>query len=158
MALTKKQADYALAIAEGASSKQAAVVAGYSYISEASIRTQASRLANDPNIQQAISEHRQRRLNGPMASKALACLEGIMDDLAAPPAARVAAAKWVLEAAGLGLENRRLVARHPEDTGRGISAMTLGELEELVASAELRLKKAQGHVIAADATGEGEVT
>lgn len=151
MALTTKQQAYALAVAEGASSQQAARMANYACTSAASLRVQASRLANDPNIQQAILEHRQRRLSGPMASKALACLEGIAEDLTAPPAARVAASRWILEAAGMGLENRRLLARHPEDSNKALSSLTLSELEELCQSAERRMKQADGREIEAEA-------
>ena len=150
MALTTKQQAYALAIAEGATSTAAARVAGYACESAASLRTQASRLAGDPNIQRAIWEHRERRLSGPMATKALATLEAVMDDTAAPSAARVAAAKWTLEAAGLGLENRRLLIRHPEDGNRALSGMSLGELEELCRVAETTLRQARGEVIDAD--------
>ena len=152
MALTSKQQAYALAVAEGASSTAAARMAGYACEKSASsLRTQASRLAGDRNVQRAIWEHRERRLSGPMASKALATLEAVMDDLTAPPSARVAAAKWALEAAGFGLENRRLLIRHPEDSNKSLSGMTLAQLEELCRSAETTLKHARGQVIEADA-------
>ena len=150
MALTTKQQAYALAVAEGASSTAAARVAGYACGSAASLRTQASRLAGDSTVQRAIWEYRERRLSGPMATKALATLEAVMDDLAAPPAARVAAAKWTLEAAGMGLENRRLLIRHPDDSNKSLSGMTLNQLEDLCRSAETTLKLARGQVIDAD--------
>ena len=111
MPLTTKQQAFALAVAEGATASAAARLAGYAHTSPASLRVQASRLSSDPNIQKAIFEHRQRRLQGPLASKALACLESVMEDLAAPPAARVAAAKWTLEAAGHGVAAQSLKLR-----------------------------------------------
>jgi hypothetical protein len=123
-------------------------MAGYADSSPASLRVQASRLSQDPKIKQAVFHHRERRLQGPLATKALACLEGVMDDLAAPPAARIQAAKWTLEACGFGVINRQLLARNPEDIDKGISNLTLEELEELATRQGLDLVRlAQGKVI-----------
>jgi hypothetical protein len=147
MPLTDKQARFAENLAAGMTATDAARAAGYLTSSPQSLRVTASRLTSLPSIQQAVFQHRERRLQGPLASMALACLEGVMQDLAAPPAARIQAAKFILEAAGHGLENRRLSARHPDDIEKGISNFTLAELEAMVAAAEERMNLAQGKVI-----------
>lgn len=155
MALTTKQQAFALAIAEGATATAAARMAGYADSSAQALRVGASRLANDSKIQQAVFQHRERRLQGPLASKALACLEGVMDDETAPPAARITAAKFILEAAGHGIENRRLAIRHPQENDRQLSDYTLAELEAMANAAEVRLKIVQGQVIDGDDSGAG---
>ena len=148
--LSTRQRAYALAVSNGASSGQAARMAGYANISDASLRTQASRLANDPAIQQAIFLEREKRLQGPLASKALKALESVLDNKEAPPAARIQAAKWVLEACNHGLESRRMTARHPIDGNRAISDMTLAELETMVIQAESQLKQVEGREVITD--------
>ena len=148
--LTTRQRAYALAVSNGASSGQAVRMAGYVHTSDASLRTQASRLARLPAIQQEIYLERQKRLQGPLASKALACLESILGDESAPQAARIQAAKWVLEGQGFGLEARRLSIRHPEEGDRSLAGMSVSELEAMCRSAETTLKLARGQVIDAE--------
>lgn len=144
--LTDKQRKYVEGVARGLSSTEAARQGGYAYSSPQSLRVQASRLANDPDIQQAIFEHRQRRLQN-LAGKALATLEGILDDPTAPPAARMQAVKWTMEACGFGIENRRIAVRHPEDDNKPLSNYTLAEIEEMAELAATNLKRVQGQVI-----------
>lgn len=155
MKLTAKQAAYALAVAQGANSTAAARLAGYADNSDTSLRTQASRLANDPNIQRAIFEHRERRLSGPLATKALACLEGVLDDPTAPPQAKIQAAKFVLEAAGHGIESRRLATRQPDNEGRLLSDYTIAELQDVIDRGETDLKRTRGRVLESE-PGEGD--
>jgi hypothetical protein len=74
-----------------------------------------------------------------------------MDDETAPPAARITAAKFILEAAGHGIENRRLSARHPDDHHeKQLSDYTIAELEDMASAAEVRLKIVQGREIDGD--------
>ncbi len=140
MSLTSKQLAFVFAVGEGATASAAARSAGYAHGSSQSLRVQASRLSNDPQIQRAIFDHRQRRLQGTMASKALACLEGVVDDTAAPPAARIQAAKWILEAAGHGVAAQSLQLRGGlTSADKPMSEWSLAELEEMVRKSEREL-------------------
>ena len=158
MALTDKQRKFAVNIANGMTATDAARASGYADSSPHALRVTASRLQHHPDVKKAAFLERERRLNGPLASLALQTLQDVMTDLSAPPAARIQAARFTLEAAGHGVVNRQLAARHPEDGDKPLSSFTVQELEEMVAGAEMRMKQAQGQVIEADATGEGEVT
>ena len=158
MALTGKQRSFAGNLAQGMTATDAARAAGYANSSPAALRVTASRLQHHPDVQKAAFLERERRLNGPLASLALQTLHDVMTDLSAPPAARLQAARFTLEAAGHGVVNRQLAARHPENGDKPLSSFTLEELEAMVEGAELRMKQAQGQVIEEDATSESEVT
>ena len=141
MALTDKQEAFARAVADGATASKAARMAGYADNTASSITTQASRLAHDPNVRRAIHNYREDRLSGPMASKALSCLESVMDDTAAPPAARLQAARWILEAAGHGVAAQSLQLRAGSVVAdRPMSDWSLAELEAMVAQREGELE------------------
>ncbi|PAW75649.1 MAG: hypothetical protein B9S38_00700 [Verrucomicrobiia bacterium Tous-C4TDCM] len=109
----------------------AARAAGYAHGSPNALSVTAGRLMRHPEIQKAAYEHREARLAGPLADKAIRTLEGILDDETAPAAARVQAARFVLESAGHGLENRRLLARNPGDEGKALTDYTVAELQAL---------------------------
>ena len=119
----------------GMNATDAARGAGYSNNSAVALRVAGNRLANDPKIQRAAFEHREKRLQGPLANKAIATLEAVMDDRAAAPAARIQAAKFILEAAGHGLESRRLAARLPSQDDRCLADLSNAELESFVLEA-----------------------
>lgn len=150
MPLTGRQTKFAANIARGMSARDAAQASGYSDNSEGGLRTTGSRLQNDPRIQKAAFLERERRLNGPLAHLALQTLQDVMTDLNAPPAARIQAARFTLEAAGHGVVNRQLAARHPDQGNKSISDMTLAELTEMVIQAESQLKQAEGREVDAD--------
>lgn len=154
--LTPKQKKFAANIAQGMTATDAARGAGYADSSPHALRVTASRLQHHDGVKKAAFLERERRLNGPLASLALQTLHDVMLDKAAPAAARIQAARFTLEAAGHGVTNRQLLARHPEEGDKQLSSFTVQELEEMVAGAELRMKKAIGHLIEAD--GEGEET
>ena len=66
----------------------AARAAGYAHGSPNALSVTAGRLMRHPEIQKAAYEHREARLAGPRADKAIRTLEGILDDETAPAAAR----------------------------------------------------------------------
>lgn len=141
MPLTNKQDAFARAIADGMTASKAARAAGYADNSTSAISTQAHRLAHDPNIQRAIHNYREARLSGPLASKALSCLESVMDDLAAPPAARLQAARWILEAAGHGVAAQSLQLRAGSVVAdKPMHDWSLAELEAMVVQRESELE------------------
>jgi hypothetical protein len=148
--MTPRQKAFAANLAKGMSASDAARASGYSDNSEGGLRTTGSRLLNDPRIQQAAFLERERILNGSLASRALKTLGDVMDDQTAPPAARIQAARFILESAGHGVANKALAARHPEEGGKSISQYTTAELEEFVRLASENLRQAHGRVIDMD--------
>ena len=155
--LTSKQSAFVAFWADGMKPAAAAAAAGFSNKSAVGLRVCASRLSNDPRIIQAAFEYREKRLKGDLSNVALSCVAGIIADESAPPAARFQAARFILESAGHGIENRRLLARHPDDGSKGLSELSIPELEELVTRKGLEVVRlAQGKVIDLDADGEGD--
>lgn len=130
MSLNPKQRRFAKNIAAGMGKSAAAAAAGYAQSNPASLAVTACRMMKHPEILRAAHAEREARLAGPMAIKALATLEGVMDDPAAPAPAKVAAAKWVLEAAGHGLEAAKLSARIGDTDERQPHLMSLEALEQ----------------------------
>jgi len=63
------------------------------------------------------------------------------------PAARVQAARFVLEAAGHGIENRRLLARSGDDDEKPLHQLSLQTLEALAHAAEIQVREARGTII-----------
>lgn len=108
---------------------EAARAAGYADSSPHALRVEASRLQHHPDVQREAFLQRERRLQGPLASKALASLEGVLDSPDSPAAARFAAARWILEAGGHGIESRRLEARIGDADEQAPHRMTLEALE-----------------------------
>jgi hypothetical protein len=127
--LTRRQKKFAVNCALGMNGVQAAKAAGYADSSPQTLRTQASRLTAHPDVQREAFLQREKRLQGPLAQKALACLENVLEDSTAPAAARVAASRFVLEACGHGIESRRLEARIGMDDEQAPHRMTLEALE-----------------------------
>jgi hypothetical protein len=150
MSLTSKQERFARNIAAGMTGSDAARAAGYADNSNHGLAVTASRLMRHPGIQREAFEQREARLTGPLARKALGTLESILDDETAPAAARVQAARFVLEAAGHGIESRRLAARQPDDDGRPLHLLSLASLEALAFGAEERLRIAKEGAIDAE--------
>ena len=129
--LTDKQRLFVEAyLANGAKRKLAAISAGYT-----NPETEGWRMMKNPAVLQAIREGREELISGEMSGIAMGTLKQIMLDTAAPPAARVAAAKWTLEAAGHGIAAQALKQRGGLDlTDKNLSDMSLAEIEELVAA------------------------
>ena len=147
MALNTKQKRFAKNLAGGMSAADAARAAGYAQENTASLHVTASRMQKHPEIQKAAFAEREARLAGPLARKALACLEGVLDDENCPAAARVAAARWVLEAGGHGIESRRLTARSGEDMERSVSQLSLAALEVLAVAAERQVAFERAQIV-----------
>ena len=120
--LTPKQRAFVAAIVEnGGQSRKAAISAGYS------APTTSSTLLALPHVQAAIRLERERRISGEMANVAIATLREVMTDKAASPAARVQAARTVLELSGdLGK------ARKDGEAERPLSEMSAEELTRLI--------------------------
>jgi hypothetical protein len=129
MSLTKKQQAFAKGIALGLTATEAARAARYSDSSPHALRVGASRLQHHPDVQREAFMQRERRLQGPLAQKALAALEHVLDSEESPAAAKVQAARWILEAGGHGIESRRLEARIGDSDARPPHLMTLEALE-----------------------------
>ena len=129
MSLTPKQRRFAKNIAAGMGKSAAAAAAGYAKDNPASLAVTACRMMKHPEILRAAHAEREARLAGPMASKALATLESVMDNPDAPAPAKVAAARWILEATGHGLESRKLEARIGDTDEHAPHRMTLEALE-----------------------------
>lgn len=154
MPLTKKQKAFARNIALGLNATEAARAAGYADSSPHALRVEASRLQHHPDVQREAFLQRERRLQGPLAAKALASLEGVLDSPDSPAAARFAAARWILEAGGHGIESRRLEARIGDADERQPHRMSLEALEAAAGLAmqhvmEEREKAAQSAAIEA---------
>lgn len=109
--LTKRQKKFAVNCALGMNATEAARAAGYADNNAQALRTQASRLTAHPDVQREAFLQREKRLQGTLAQKALAALEHVLETKEAPAAAKVAAARFVLEGCGHGIESRRLEAR-----------------------------------------------
>ena len=142
MALTDRQEAFAQAVARGGlTGGQAIRAAGSESQNAASLRVMASQFNAIPEVRERIRDIREGLIVGDLAGVALAALRGILLDEDAPAAARVSAAKWALEAGGHGLEARRLAAREAAGP-RGLSDLSLGELEDLARQAADRLQAA----------------
>ena len=131
--LTDKQATYVTAyVANGGNRKLAAISAGYAEISR-----EWCRLHKNPAVLLAIREEQAIAVAG-MVGLALGTLKQVMSDTAAPPAARIQAAKWTLEANGFGLAadmaKNRIGAVDIRD--KPLNSLSANELEEIVRMAE----------------------
>ena len=94
--LTQGQAQFVRALVRnGCTPTKAAQIAGF-----ASPRTAGYELMRMPHVSAAIAFERQRYISGELANVATGTLKAIMEDKAAPAAARVSAARTVLEMAG----------------------------------------------------------
>ena len=150
MSLTQKQRAFAKNIAAGMGKSAAAAAAGYAKESPASLAVTANRMMKHPDILKAAHEERERRLAGPLAHKALAALEGVLDNPDAPAASKVQAARWILEAGGHGLESRRLLARVGEVDERTVSLLSVADLERLVSIGQDRVRFVKAGILEAE--------
>lgn len=129
--LNEKQEQYCINfIDNGGNGKKAAEDAGFSSPYDAH-----SRLSRHPLCIQRIRELQTRIIGGELATKAINTLRDIMESPANPPAARVSAAKIVLEMAGHGIVAQGLRLRHGLETDKkDLSEMTQAELEQFVSA------------------------
>lgn len=147
--LTSKQKAFAAAKAEGMTASAAARVAGYAETNKHALRVQASRNNYLPEVQAEMRSIREKKISD-LATVALSTLASIMQDEAAPAPARVAASKWVLEAAGHGLEAQKLLHRIGEGDERAVSQLSAADLEALVIMAAEKVRFERGQVIDAE--------
>lgn len=124
--LTDKQAAFVEATVRGGLGVvEAARVAGYAVPS-----TEAGRLLRVPAVAAALQRERAALISSDGARLAWRTVEGLMTDPTAPHAVRFSAARWTLEASGLGLAAQ--VARAQGDADKDLAGMTLGELEAFI--------------------------
>jgi hypothetical protein len=123
--LTEKQAAFVAGVVSGKSATAAAKEAGYLSDGE------GWRLSRVPEIREAIQKGRCGVIETSGASLAWATVENLMKDAATPAAVRFSAARWTLEAAGVGL-----AARIAENGGgnpeKALNELSLKELEEFI--------------------------
>ncbi len=150
MALTQRQKAFAKHLALGLTATEAARAAGYSDSSPQGLRVGASRLQHHPDIQREAHAQRERRLQGTMASKALATLEHVLDSPDSPAAAKVQAARWILEASGHGIEAAKLLHRIGDADERVVSQLSAADLEALVLAATDKVRFERAAAIEAE--------
>ena len=121
--LTPKQRAFVAAIVKnGCSATKAAEMAGYAVARQA-----AYDLQHLPHVAAAIRLERERYISGELANVAIGTLREVMTDKAASPAARVQAARTVLELSGdLGK------ARKDGEAERPLSELSAEELTRLI--------------------------
>lgn len=125
--LTDLQRNFVVQLVENALNPTAAArAAGYT-----DPKASAYYLLRQPHIAAAIREQRARLIGGDLANIALGTLRHVMVDSDAPAAARVSAARTVLEMSG---ELRKDAAA--DDAGKKLHEMTLDELSDVIAKWE----------------------
>ena len=160
--LTSKQRRWVEAKAQGMNATEAARVAGYADKSYQAIRTQASRNNKLPAVREAMHAAREELIHGDLSKIALRTLGEIMQDQDAPAPARVSASKWVLEAAGHGLEAAKLLARIGDGDEKSVSQLSAADLERLVmlATDKVRFERSaaiDAEIVGGDQTAQNEV-
>jgi hypothetical protein len=112
-------------VANGGDRQKAARQAGYS-----DPRTEGYRLLNTQKVRDAIKDEQERAITCEGGSQALATMLGLLVE-ETPHNVRFQAAKWILEAAGLGLAATIPGERNPSEE-MPLSEMCYEELEEFV--------------------------
>jgi hypothetical protein len=131
-----REAVFIAEYAAGKTKTDAARLAGY-----ANYEQEGARLLKRPAVRAELAKVRAELISGDGARLAWATMEALMQDSLTPSAVRFNAARWTLEAAGLGL-----AARIADNTGapeKALAELSLGELEAFItkgreALAELR--------------------
>ncbi len=108
---------------------EAARRAGYS---EKSARDIGRQLLAKPHVRAAVEEANRDQISGALASKAVAVLEGIIDDETAAPKLRLDAAKTILDRAGY-IAPKAPESPKPESEVDALDAMNLEQLKKFVA-------------------------
>jgi hypothetical protein len=112
-------------VANGGDRQKAAMLAGYS-----DPRTEGYRLLNTQKVRDAIKHEQERVITCEGGSRALAAMLELLGD-ETPHNVRFQAAKWILEAAGLGLAANVANVCDSEE-GKPLFEMSLQELHEVV--------------------------
>jgi phage terminase small subunit len=109
-------------VRNGVTPTKAAEMAGYS-----APRTAGYDVMQLPHVLAAVRMERQRYISGELANVATGTLQAIMTDKEAPAAARVQAARTVLEMSGeIGRHKR------PDDEDRPLSELSADELTRMI--------------------------
>ncbi len=135
--LTEKQATFARLFSAGVNRVEAASIAGY-----ASPDVETHRLLALPHVCAAIRQETERSITMDGAQIAWKTMQNLMTDEDTSAQVRFQAAKWTLEAAGMGLAAKAAqmnLASHDKP----LAEMTVGELERFLADTEKRVKEAQ---------------
>ena len=142
--LTQKQRAFVSEyLANGGKAGKAAAAAGYS-----DCHTDGWRLLRNRAVLAAIHDETiQRVATG--GAIGVGVLVEVAQDRAAPPAARVSAAKWLAEAAGHGLAARK--AGELTDDDRPLESRSLGELEQMASDLAAQLRQAREGIIEGEA-------
>jgi hypothetical protein len=121
--LTPMQREFVRTVVKnGCSATKAAEIAGFKTPRQTGHYLQAL-----PHVQAAIRIERQRYVSGELANVATGTLQAVMTDKTAPAAARVQAARTVLEMSGeIGK------ARKDQDEDRPLSELTAEELTRMI--------------------------
>ena len=112
-------------VANGGDRQKAARLAGYS-----DPRTEGYRLLNTQKVRDAIKHEQERVISCEGGAQALAAMLGLLVEQT-PHNVRFQAAKWILEAAGLGLAASIVEGRNSSEEVP-LTEMCYEELEELV--------------------------
>jgi hypothetical protein len=112
-------------VANGGDRQKAARLAGYS-----DPRTEGYRLLNTQKVRDAIKREQERVIQCEGASLALASLLDLLKETT-PANVRFQAARWILEAAGIGPVAQ---TERPNESAASISAMSIEELESFIAA------------------------
>lgn len=132
--LTDKQEEFVKQyFANGGNATKAALDAGYAYPPQDAWRLMRNQAVKNA-INQAVGE---RVATGSVI--AWGVLEEIMQDREAPPAVRLGAAKWTLEASGHGLAAEAVRAKLGGSDSKSLSEMSLEEMEEFVKREQMAL-------------------
>jgi len=151
--LTRKQKAFAEAKVQGHTATEAARIAGYAQTSRVALAVQGARNNRLPEVQAEMRAIREKEIGGELAQVALSTLREIMTDTSAPAPARVSASKWVLEAAGHGLEAAKLLHRIGEGDEKSVSQLSAADLERLVMLATDKVRFERAAVIDAEIAG-----
>jgi len=114
-------------VANGGDRQKAARMAGYR-----DPRTEGYRLLNTQKVRDAIKHEQERVIGCEGASLALGVLFDLLKENA-PANVRFQAARWILEAAGIGAVAQ---TERPNDAASNISVMSIEELEAFVATGQ----------------------
>lgn len=138
--LTERQERFCQLFAESGRGKESATAVGYADASASYYK-----LTLNANVMARVMQLRTKRIQGDLSGVALNTLEQVMTDKLCPPAARVSAAKAVLEMAGHGIVAQGLALRHGTDTGsKSLADMNTAELEEFVSRQRAALDALDG--------------
>ncbi|NFV81295.1 terminase small subunit [Magnetospirillum aberrantis] len=136
--MTEKQQAFVDAVVRGMTPTDAARAAGYEPAVHAG--QIAYRLQRTPSVQAALRARFKARIEGDLVPTALTVIEEIMRDSTQPGGVRLKGAQLTLQAANFLNERGRAI--EDEEGARGLSEMTVEELERFAMDQRQRLENA----------------